>query len=176
MAKTTHAINEERGKVWVDVDAAAVAALVGLTTAEEIDLSSCVREISIDSHGEAPVAGEDDYVIDDDTPLIEPSARLGSVGLTITFYYTQGKETLGTDSLDPVEGLFRPMKNLGGDRVPLPIAWSVGKGAVGDIKYSTSDSDSYVTDVEYPAFGSGGNKVLINVKVTASSASGAPIT
>lgn len=146
MAKTTKSISIKRGYFHVDISAAIVAALAGLTTAEELDFSSVVE--SIEQNNEAEREISEDFVIGDADPIITPEDVLTSEGYLVTMFYTQGKETIGTDSLDPYTDVIRAIHE-NSTALPVQFLWSVG-GNTGDEEEQTSTTDCYITAVSKP--------------------------
>ena len=169
MTKTTLSIDGQYGSVNMTITAALVSALASLTTAEAIDISSVVARVE---EGSAPTRqNAEDTVVGDKTKIISPATSISAASYTIYFYYTQGKETLGTDDIDPVT-ICREIMQLA---VPLPIVfdWSIG-GAVGDEK-STTAVDTYIQSVGNQIPGTAG-KMMIPVQIYTSNVTTAVIT
>ncbi len=161
MTKTTKAISIKRGYFHVDITAAIVAALSGLTTVEELDFSSVVEVVEQVQEAASEIA--EDFVIGDDDPIVTMDASASAEKYKVTMFYTQGKETLGTDSVDPYTDVIRAIRE---HTSPLPVQflWAVG-GNTGDEEEATSATDCYISSISKPvpaASGSGKVRVTFN--------------
>lgn len=155
MAKTTKSVDGQYGLVELTFSAEAVAALASLTTAETIDISSIVARVEEGSTSSREVT--EDAVVGDTTKIISPGTSLSAEEYTIYLYYTQGKETLGTDSIDVVTVLREAHKLA--TPVPIPFGWSIG-GAVGDERFDTSATDTYLKSIGGAVPGEAGRKLI----------------
>ena len=168
MAKTTYTKDGRRGYCKVTVTAAMVSALATLTTAEEVDLSSVVEQIEQVQTADREI--QEDYVIGDVDPITTPEETLSAERYRITLYYTQGKEQLGTDNIDPYSDLIRPLHE---QAVALPFQhkWSVG-GATGDEEEATSSTDTFIESIDKPVVGQRGKvKLTYTIRTTKTTAS-----
>ena len=155
MTKTTKSVDGQYGLVEMTFSAALVAALASLTTAETIDISSVVARVEEGNSISREIT--EDPVVGDKTKIISPSTSLSAADYTIFFYYTQGKEALGTDTIDPVVILREA--HLLATPLPISFAWSIG-GAVGDEKETTSATDTYIQSVGTAVPGESGRKLI----------------
>lgn len=149
MTKTANATGGKRAKLEIVISAAMVSALAMLTTAETIDLSSIVKNIS---GGELTRALEKEFVIGDDEAIEDYGTKLTYSNLVITFLYTNGKDQLGTDGIDPGALLDALARYTGGDLSPQTI-WSMAGGAVGDEELSTGANDTRIVGLTPPVGG-----------------------
>lgn len=152
MAKTTKSISLKRGYFHVNITATHTAALASLTTAAELDLSLVVE--SVEQNAQAERVVNEDFVIGDDDPIITPENTLSSEAYLCTMYYTQGKETIGTDLVDPYTDVIRAIHE-NDTALPTQFLWSVG-GATGDEEEATSTTDCYITAISKPVVGGSG--------------------
>ena len=155
MTKTTKSVDGQYGLVDLTFSAALVLALASLTTAETIDVSSLVARVEESSSSSREVT--EDPVVGDITKIISPGSSLSAAEYVIYFYYTQGKETLGTDNIDVVTVLMEAHKL--NPAVPIPFGWSIG-GAVGDEREDTSATDTYLKNVGTAVPGEKGRKLI----------------
>ena len=149
MAKTVNAVNAKRGKVELVFDAALVAALASLTTAETIDISSIVKNIS---GGDLTRAVEKEYVIGDDEAIDDYDSKLVYSNLVIILLYTNGKDSLGTDTVD-IGTILDEVAVYTTTDLTLPVIWSVAGGAVGDEERATGASDTRIVGLTPPVGG-----------------------
>lgn len=163
MSKTAVSVKSNRAKVEIEITAAMVVAIAGLTTAEVIDISSVVANIT--GGGGATRAVEEEYVVGSDSPILDYSTMIPSTELGIEFLYTEGKETLGTDGLDLYTDILRPIQQHTASDLPVPITYSLGGGDIGDEQIATSPTETFITDLPAPVGGVGTSG---RVKLTAS--------
>ena len=167
MAKTTHALNPGRAKVEIGITTEMVAAFAGLTTVETIDISSIVTNIG----GSLGVVREvaDQYVVGDDTPIIDISTKIPRSDLTIEFLWTDGKDTLGTDLLDIYTDVLLPLSKYTDAALPLPVTYSLSGGDVGDNEVITSTTETFLTNLPAPVGGvDTGGLVTVTATLTVS--------
>lgn len=148
MAQTAQAISPRNGKLELVVSAAIVSALSNIT-AESIDISSIVKNIS---GGEISREVEKEFVIGDSTPITTYDTRIDYGDFTITFLYTNDKETLGTDNLDIYTFLKDVMEHTAAD-LSLQFIWSPAGGAVGDEELLSSATQSFIKNLTAPVGG-----------------------
>ena len=161
MAKTSKWKTNRFVKVEVQVTAAMVTALSSLTTAEWIDLSSIFAgplnqdQVPTKDVEETPVSGD-----------AEPIVSVGAASarrFTFNFLYTEG-ETLGTDTLDPYQDIFKPVIDYEG-QLSVPFRWSPNGGASGDALYTTSSTGTFIISVSDPVGGVNSNKIMFSVSI-----------
>lgn len=155
MTKTTKSVDGQYGLVEMTITTALTTALASLTTAEDIDIGSVVARVEEGSPPSREV--NSDTVVDDKSKIISPSTSIDPGDYTIYFYYTQGKETLGTDTIDPVS-VCREIMQLA-TPLPLQFHWSIG-GETGDEKDSTDPTDTYIQSVGNQVPGEAGRKLI----------------
>lgn len=144
MAKTANTIGGRRGNITAVVSAAMVSALSGLSTAESIDLSSV--SVSMEENSAAVREVDEDYVLGDQLPIITADDVLSSREFTMTFYYTQGAETLGTDTLDPWE-LYNEVHT---HSAALSFKHTWGIGASPAQTFSSDATETFIMEVGTP--------------------------
>lgn len=161
MAKTSAWATARFNKVEVQVTAAMVTALASLTTAEWIDLSSIFAGPL--NQDQAPTKDVEETPVSGDA---EPIVSVGSASarrFTFNMLYTEG-ETLGTDSLDPYQDLFKPVIDYEGD-LAVPFRWSPKGGNSGDYQYSTSTTGTFVISVSDPVGPVTSEKIMFSVAI-----------
>jgi hypothetical protein len=142
MTKTAFSISPRRRKVEITLSAAAVAALASLTTAESIDISSIVKNVSA---GEISRTVNREYVTGDNEAIIDLDTRIERGPVVITCLYTNGKEVLGTDDLDPYD-VIKEFAEYDGE-LSLPVIDSPAGGNSGDQEFASGAADSFVSNV-----------------------------
>ena len=163
MAKTSKWATNRFVKVEIDVTAAIVSAIAGLTTAEWIDISSIFagpldqpQEITRDIQ-ETPVSG-------DATPITS-SGSASARRFAFSILYTEG-ETLGTDNLDIYQDVLKPVMEYTGTALSMPVRWSPKGGASGDNLYTTSLTETFLTSLSDPVGGVSSDKIMINFEIS----------
>lgn len=149
MAKTTQGISPRKAKLEMVVSAAMVTAIAALSTAETVDLSSCIK--GTDGGGLTRVV-EKEWVIGDDEAITTYDTRLTRGDLNVVGLYTNGKETLGTDTFD----LYSVLKSLAeytASDLSVQFIWSPAGGAVGDAEYTTDATESFIASLSDPVGG-----------------------
>lgn len=149
MAKTANATGAKRAKVELTINAAAVTALASLTTAETIDISSIVKSIS---GGDLTRVVEKEYVIGDSAAIETYDPQLVYSDLVIVFLYTNGKDSLGTDTLD-IGDVLDEIATYVNSSLSLPVIWSMAGGAVGDEERLTGANDTRIVGLTQPQGG-----------------------
>lgn len=149
MAKTANAVNAKRTKIELVINAAWVAALASLSTAETVDFSSVTKSIS---GGELTRETQKEYVTGDAAPIIDQDTDLVYSDIVITFLYTNGKDTVGSDNID-VGAVLDEMAVYVASQIPLPVIWSVAGGAVGDEERISDASETYIKGLTPPVGG-----------------------
>lgn len=149
MAKTVNATGAKRAKVELVFNAALVAALASLTTAETIDISSIVKGIS---GGDLTRTVEKEYVIGDSAAIETYDPQLQYADLVITFLYTNGKDELGTDDID-IGAVLDEAAVYVGSNLSLQVIWSMAGGAVGDEERITGADDTRIVGLTPPVGG-----------------------
>lgn len=149
MSKTVYSIYGDGGFVKLTVSAALAAAVDTLTTPEAIDLSSCVEKLEQVTEEESEVS--QDWVVGDNDPIVDVSEKRGMERYRVTLFYTQGKEELGTDALDPYSDLVRAIREQA-PAVSVPHSWSIG-GASGQEQEATDTNKTFITKISKPVFG-----------------------
>lgn len=155
MTKTTKSVDGQFGLVEVTFSAALVTALTSLITAETVDISSIVARVEESSSSSREIT--EDTVVGDITKIISPESTLSAAEYVIYFYYTQGKETLGTDAIDVVTVLMEAHKL--NPAISIPFGWSIG-GAVGDEREDTSATNTFLKNVGTAVPGEKGRKLI----------------
>ena len=158
MAKTTNSIGGRRGNISAVVSAAMVSALSGLTTAETIDLSSV--SVAMEEVSAAVREVDEDYVLGDASPIITADDVLSSREFRMDFYYTQGSETLGTDTLDP----YAMYKEVHEHTAALSFQHTWGIGATPAETFTTSATETFIMEVTTPVPTGERNKVRFSVR------------
>ena len=149
MAKTANATGAKRAKVELVVSSAMVTALASLTTAESIDISSIVKSIS---GGDLTRGVEKEYVVGDSAAIETYDPQLIYSDMVIVFLYTNGKDTLGTDTIDVGEILDELAVYTTSNLSP-QIVWSMAGGAVGDEERLTGATDTRIVGLTQPQGG-----------------------
>lgn len=149
MSKTANATGAKRAKVELTINAAAVTALASLTTAETIDISSIVKSIS---GGDLTRVVEKEYVIGDSAAIETYDPQLIYSDLVIVFLYTNGKDSLGTDTLD-IGDVLDEIATYVNSSLSLPVIWSMAGGAVGDEERLTGANDTRIVGLTQPQGG-----------------------
>lgn len=153
MTKTTKSVDGQKGLVEMTTTSVHTTVLGSLTTAEDMDLSSVVARVEEGSPPSLEIQA--DPVVGDDTKIISPATSFDPGDYTIYLYYTQGKETIGTDLVDPVTVIREIFKA----KLPIQFHWSVG-GEVGDEKFSTDPDNTYIQSVGTATPGEAGKKLV----------------
>ena len=167
MAKTVNSVRPDRAKVEIGITTEMVAAFAGLTTVETIDISSIVTNVG----GSPGVVREvsDQYVVGDDTPIIDVSTKIARSDITIEFLWTDGKDTLGTDLLDIYTDVLFPLAKYTDGGLSLPLTYSLSGGDVGDNEVITNPTETFLTNLPAPVGGvDTGGKVKVVATLTAS--------
>ena len=167
MAKTANSVRPDRAKVEIDITTEMVAAFAGLTTVETIDISSIVTNVG----GSPGVIREvaDQYVVGDNTPIIDISTKIARSDFTLELLWTDGKDTLGTDLLDIYVDVLSPLSKYTDANLPLPLTYSLSGGDVGDNEIITSVTETFLTGLPAPVGGvDTGGKVKVVATLTAS--------
>lgn len=149
MAKTANATGAKRAKVELTINAAAVAALASLTTAETIDISSVVKSIS---GGDLSRVVEKEYVIGDSDAIETYDPQLVYSDVVIVFLYTNGKDEVGTDDID-IGTILDEMAATTSTNLSLPVIWSMAGGAVGDEERISGADDTRIVGLTQPQGG-----------------------
>jgi hypothetical protein len=142
MAKTTQAVGGKRFKVEIVITAALVAAFTELDTEETIDISSVTKAIAGGAKSR-PVNKE--WVSGDDDPIQEQDNQITTAPITLTFLYTNGKESFGTDGFD--FGWLLNSVISSSTPLSLPIIYSIPGGAIGDEEWASDAAATFVTEV-----------------------------
>ncbi len=161
MAKTTNWITNRFVKVEVEVTAAIVTALGGITTAEWIDISS-IFSGPLDQPQQTTRDTEETPVSGDAQPIVSVGPN-SARQLTFTMLYTEG-ETLGTDNLDIYQDLLKPVME-DTTVLSIPFRWSPNGGASGDNLYTTNSTGTFIVSMGDPVGGVTSAKILIPVQV-----------
>lgn len=162
MAKTANSSNARRTKMELAVSTAMAAALAGLTTAEDIDISSIHVEITQGQVSQREI--DETYVTGDLTAILTPDGVVSAEKYSITILWTQGKDTLGTDAIDIYSDLLLPV-HLQGTAFPIQHKWSPAGGNVGDEQYVTSPTETYLLSCPKPVGGASSDKVKITYEI-----------
>lgn len=162
MAKTSAWVTNRFVKVELDVTAAMVSAIAGLTTAEWIDISSIFagpldqpQEVTRDIE-ETPVSGDATPI----TSVGSASARR----FAFSILYTEG-ETLGTDNLDIYQDVLKAVMEST-TVLSMPMRWSPAGGASGDNLYTTSTTESFMTSLSDPVGGVTSEKIMVTFEIS----------
>jgi hypothetical protein len=83
--------------------------------------------------------------------IVDADERITYAPLVVTGLYTNGKETLGTDNLDPYK-LLRAIKTAN-PPLSVQIIDSPAGGAVGDLQYTSDATETFLSDITYPEGG-----------------------
>ncbi|MCA9921549.1 MAG: hypothetical protein KC419_08140 [Anaerolineales bacterium] len=146
MAKTAQAVGGKRFKFEISITAELVAALAYLTTVETVDISSITKAYEGGAK-KRPVNKE--WVSGDKDPISEQDDQVTVDPATLSFLYTNGKETLGTDGFD-----FGKLLNdviMSDGALSLPYIVSVAGGNTGDEEWASDTTQTFVTEVANPA-------------------------
>ena len=162
MAKTANSVNPKRAKVELVITDEIVAALAGLTTPETIDISSIVTNVG---GGEGAARSiEEQFVVGDDSPILDYNTQLNATEFTIEFLYTNGKDQLGTDLIDIYTDVLFPLLRYTAEDLPLQLIYSLDGGDVGDDEILTSATETFLMSAPAPV---GGVDTGGKVKLTA---------
>lgn len=163
MAKTNNSISGRGAKVEIVVSATMVTALSTLTTAEDIDIGSICTAFE-----QAQVSQRDIdelFVFGSPTdPIVSQDEYIQGERYNVTIVYTQGKESLGTDTIDIYSDLLLPAF-LNATPLSIQHKWSPAGGATGDEEYATSAAQTFVTSLPKPVPSTSSNKILVNYTI-----------
>jgi hypothetical protein len=159
-------------KTEVSINAAAVAALAGLTTAEDIDISSIVVEWAQNSPPQRPV--DKQPVQGDNYPILTQDDGISETTFNVTVLYTKGADALGTDTIDFYQDILRPMFH-NSSPLALPHIFSA-TGEVGDFEYTTHATETFITACPDPVGGATSEKIKLTYTIETSTVTDAVIT
>ena len=162
MAKTNNSISARRTQLEVTANAALVAALTALTTAEDIDIGSITVEVAQAQVSEREIS--EDNVFGDITPIITPDGVVSGERYDVTILYTQGKDQVGTDLIDFYSDLLLPLHLLQ-DAISIPHKWSPAGGNTGDEQYVTDPDQTYLASLPKPVGGNSSDKIKITYQI-----------
>ena len=148
--KTTNSISGRIGLLEVTISAAVVAALSGLTTAEDVNFSQAA--VMIEETTSATRETDAQPVIGDKNPILTQSETLSTVRYKITLLYTKGSDQLGTDNVDAYTDIIRPAF-MNATPLSLPHSWTFGGEGVevtGQERYTTDADETYIVSVQTP--------------------------
>ncbi len=148
MAKTANAEGGKRFKCELVVSAAMVAALAMLNTAESIDISSITKAVS---GGEVARPVEKEWVSGDKDPLLSHDNQVVVAPYLLSFLWTNGKDTLGTDLID-IGVLLEAIINHDAEISPQFII-SMAGGNVGDEERLSSATETRLAALSDPVGG-----------------------
>lgn len=161
--KTTYAVNSDRLQMRIHITTAlrtAIASELSLATNETLDISLVFRDLG---GGEESREREDTFVTGSSTPITDVSGSRTRANMTFALLYTNNKETVGTDNVDPYELLQAIFRS----NAPFKFDYSVNGGNTGDERL-TSDEDCYITNFPPPVGGvssTGKTQVTMSVYV-----------
>ncbi|PJF23617.1 MAG: hypothetical protein CUN56_00190 [Phototrophicales bacterium] len=148
--KTANAVSPRRPKVEIVITSAIKTALPSMfpTTVppETIDLSLIFKG---NSGGGLTRTINREYVAGDDAPILDYDTRIEVGENTLTFLYTNGKETVGTDNVDPYDLFFNLIKYTAAD-LPLQVIVSPAGGNVGDQEFISDPNQTFIRSVSEP--------------------------
>lgn len=160
MTVTAKAISGRTRSLKLNITAALVAA-TSLTTVEKMQINSVVKSTS-GGHESSAVSRE--YVFGGATAIIDASDKVEVEPFVMTLLYTNGKETLGTDTKDP-STILKEIFNLS-PKIPLQIEDSPAGANSGDELFTSSLTESYITGIQHPeSDAEGTNKVQLQVTI-----------
>ena len=148
MAKTENASGSKRFKCELVISNAMVTALTMLSTAETIDISSITKAVG---GGNVKRAVEKEYVSGDKDPILTHDNQIVIDPYTISFLYTNGKDTLGTDGIDIGE-LLDTIIEHDGELSPQFII-SMAGGNVGDEERLSDPNSTRIAELTPPVGG-----------------------